>query len=322
MNPLRILAAGTVAALACHAAQVSSVTRFLGMCDASGAVGITSNLFVICDDEDNRLRIYDVDRGGLPVRTFDPSAFLRVDPREPEVDLEGAARLGNRIYWITSHGRNKNAKYRESRLRLFATDIAQHATGPTLNPTGRYYSHLLADVLADRRLRRFHLDASAQLPPKARGGFNIEGLTATPDGKLMFGFRNPIPEGRALLVPILNPEQIIAGKVAKLGDPILLNLHGRGIRAIALHQKRYVIIAGSFDGSLHPRLYFWAGDDTEPERVDANLGSLNPEALAVYPGRPGFQILSDDGTQLVDGIPCKDCKDKNLKSFRGLFILP
>jgi hypothetical protein len=33
------------------------------------------------------------------------------------------------------------------------------------------------------------------------GGLNIEGLAATPDGQLLIGFRNPLSEGKALLLP-------------------------------------------------------------------------------------------------------------------------
>ena len=33
---------------------------------------------------------------------------------------------------------------------------------------------------------------------EAEGGFNIEGLAAAPDGSLLIGLRNPIPQGRAL----------------------------------------------------------------------------------------------------------------------------
>ena len=49
-------------------------------------------------------------------------------PKEPEADLEGATRIGDDIYWITSHGQNKNGKNRPSRHRLFATAVAQKAT--------------------------------------------------------------------------------------------------------------------------------------------------------------------------------------------------
>ena len=58
-----------------------------------------------------------------PFRVFDFASYLRSNI-DRESDIEGAARLGGRIYWITSHGRSKKGKRRSNRYRLFATDIA------------------------------------------------------------------------------------------------------------------------------------------------------------------------------------------------------
>src|SRR5687767_126916 len=84
---------------------------FEGMCDASGAVALSAQRMIAADDEDNVLRVYDVDRGGAPLATADVSAALGLPlkgkkrPHHPEVDLEAATRLGDRAYWLTSHGR-------------------------------------------------------------------------------------------------------------------------------------------------------------------------------------------------------------------------
>src|SRR3954467_14025241 len=99
-----------IAATAMRAGQLSTTTVYTDMCDASGAVALDGELFAVADDEDNKLRIYHSSTGGPPVKVFDPTSFLHVDPKEPEIDLEAAARIRDRIYWITSHGRNRNAK--------------------------------------------------------------------------------------------------------------------------------------------------------------------------------------------------------------------
>ncbi len=78
-------------------------------------------------------------------------------------------------------------------------------------------------------LRSFHLESAAQLTPKSRGALNIEGLCATPDQPLVIGFRNPIPQGKALLVPLLNPDEVIGGRPAQLGEPKQLDRNGLGI---------------------------------------------------------------------------------------------
>lgn len=46
---------------------------FTGMCDASGAVELSRDLFAVADDEDNVLRIYDANRGGAPLSSSDVS---------------------------------------------------------------------------------------------------------------------------------------------------------------------------------------------------------------------------------------------------------
>ena len=196
-----------LAATVNRGAELSPIIHYHGMCDASGAVALDADTFVVADDEDNKLRLYHARNGGSPIKVLDPSGFLRVDPNEPELDLEGAARIGDRIYWITSHGRNKNAKYRESRLRFFATAIQKTNDNFEIKPVGKFYSQLLADFFTDPRLRPFHLAEAEQRAPKDPGGFNIEGLSATPEGQLIIGFRNPIPQRRALLVPLLNPAE-------------------------------------------------------------------------------------------------------------------
>ena len=302
------------------AAQLSAPTVYSGMCDASAAVAISSNLFVVADDEDNKLRIYDANGGGAPVKAFDFSSFLRIDPKEPELDVEGAARIGNRIYWITGHGRNKNAKYRESRQRFFATDILETANGPELKAVGKYYARLLVDLLTDPRFSSFGLAYGSQRAPKDRGGFNIEGLTETPDGKLLIGFRNPIPKKRALLVPLLNPGQVVEGGAMKLGNPIQLDLQGRGVRAITLQAGEYIIIAGAYDTAARAQLYRWDGRSPAPTLVRMNWGSINPEAVVFYSGRREAQVLSDDGTLKIARVPCKELKDPMQRRFRAVRV--
>ena len=45
---------------------------------------------------------------------------------DDEADFEDAARIGNRIYVIESHGRNKDGKLDRARYRFFGMDVAGH----------------------------------------------------------------------------------------------------------------------------------------------------------------------------------------------------
>ncbi len=129
-------------------AQVSSSIIYTGALDGSAAVPIDSKLFAAVSDEDSIIRIYRRDAGGQPQQRIDLSAVLELDPRWPESDIEAAARVGDRVYWITSHGRNKTGKERESRHRFFATDIRTNENGVQLVIVGKPYKDLLEDLLA------------------------------------------------------------------------------------------------------------------------------------------------------------------------------
>src|SRR5258705_7833365 len=90
---------------------LSEPTLYRGMCDASAAVALDEDLFAVANDEDNTIRTYSAKRGGAPIETLNLSPFLRVDPKRPETDLEGAAWLDDQIFWIASHGRNHDGKF-------------------------------------------------------------------------------------------------------------------------------------------------------------------------------------------------------------------
>lgn len=312
------------AALDAKSSELGVPLQHFGCCDASAGVAVSSNLFLVANDEDNLLRVYRRDRSGPSVQAFQAAAFLQVDPRQPESDLEGAARIGDRIYWITSHGRNRQGEERESRHRFFATTDSLDRQGKVeLKTVGRPYRQLLTDMMRDARLAKFGLAVAATRAPKEEGALNIEGLCATAEGELLIGFRNPIPAQRALVVPLRNPAEVIAGKPASFGDPLLLDLHGRGVRDLAFTGGRYWIIAGAFDGGGKFHLYSWNGGTNAPQKVpDIKFKGANPEALLSYPGTPGneFQLLSDDGTRKIGGEDCKRVLDPTRKWFRSFWI--
>ena len=290
------------------------------MCDASAAIALDKDHFIAADDEGNTLRVYK--RGEpLPVKRADLTRFLAGGKKKkaPEADLEGAALVGDRIYWIGSHGRNKDAKPAPSRQRFFATQIAT-TDRRDVRPIGRPYDGLLPDLLDDARFKKFGLAPGSLLAPKAEGGLNIEGLCARPDGSLLIAFRNPVPDAKGLLVPLLNPDKLIEGGArARFGDMIQLDLGGFGVRDLTLVGNTYYIIAGARDTSKKFRLYKWDGKSATPELIGANVfEKLNPEAIFQFPNDPAgaFQILSDDGGRKTGGKECKDFPEDQ-RSFRA-----
>ena len=174
-------------------------------------------------------------------------------------------------------------------------------------------------------LSDYELSKAAKKTPEQFGGLNIEGLCATPQGTLLIAFRNPIPDKKALLIPLENPNEIIHSKSARLGKPILLDLGGLGIRSIEYCEilKKYLIIAGSYNNKSNFRLYKWSGISTEePEHVKRiDFNDLHPEALIVYPKETKVQILSDDGTKRINEQECKEL-DEEVRSFRSIWAIP
>ena len=298
---------------------------FAGACDASGAAALSDRTILVADDEDNVLRQYDADTGGPPRAAHDLSAALGVPlqgkkrPRPAEMDLEAATRLGDRAYWVASHGRNKKGKEAPARLRMFATTV-----GPDGVPaiTGPGYEHLLDDLAADPRLAPFGLAEAATRPPKADGGLAIEGLTATPEGHLLLGFRNPNPGGRALVVPLYDAARLVDGGAgpARLGAPVLLDLGGRGVRSMSWWRGRYLIIAGDRADARPSALYTWDGRGAPREVTGLDLRAYNPEGFFTPEDRDRILVLSDDGERAIDGEACKELDDPARKRFRGLWI--
>ena len=292
-----------------------------GMCDASAAVALDDRHFIAASDEESVLRVYANDQDGPPTQIIDLTAFLQTDPKHPETDIEGATRVGDIIYWITSHTRNRDGRERASRYRFFATRVITNAGAVTVRPEGQPQAGLLHQILNEPKLAKYRLSRAAQLSPKVPGSFNIEGLCATPEGHLLICLRSPLADGRAILVPLANPAEVVQGRAARFLDPIELNLKGEGIRDIQFADSRYILIAGEPHGRGNIHVYRWHGIGREPKMVKhSRLKQFNAEAVVLYPGRTEVQLLSDDGRQKAGGTDCKDSDNTPLRRFRSLWL--
>ncbi|RYU58404.1 DUF3616 domain-containing protein [Methylolobus aquaticus] len=310
-----------VAMAALSNAHSAELSRYGGMCDASAAAPIGQHYFVVANDKDSVLRVYDRDDPGHPFYQEDFTGFLGV--ADTETDLEGAARIGDRIYWITSHSANPNGDA-GTRRRLFASRVDYQGESIHLEAVGTPYRTLIEDLTAHPELGKFGLDKAATLPPESADGLNIEGLSKTPRGGLMIGFRNPRPSGKALLVLIENPEEVMQAQPARFGSPLLLDLGGRGIRSIDYSDTlgQYLIVAGPHDDEGTFQVYEWTGHSADPPKPVSTgpLAGLNPEALVLYPDLAHReQVLSDDRGEEVNGTRCLR-RTLELQSFRGLWI--
>ena len=357
---LVLLLAGLLAAAGLAPGQVAAadlpVVEHSGPCDASTALPLGGGLFVVADDEEKppvTLRVYRSGHSGPAVGegTIPAQAVSPVKDGHPELDLEGSARIGPLAYWIGSHGAAEatdkgnggkatskdggpTGEPRPNHRRLFATTLGVRSgvdgkgLALTVEPVGRAYTTLIEDLAADPRHSRFALAEAAQRPAKAKGGLNIEGLAATPAGGLLIGFRNPLPEGKALVVTLTNPNAVIGGDKAVFGDPVLLDLGGQGIRSLERVNGTLLIVAGPAEGSKDKAtpsaLYRWSGQvGQSPIRLrifgPVGGGPLNPEAL--FTQGDSLVVLSDDGNLERDGKACKK-RPKAKQTFREIRLTP
>ncbi|MBL7154674.1 MAG: DUF3616 domain-containing protein [Phycisphaerae bacterium] len=290
--------------------------------DASAGAAIDANLFIAAGDELNRLCIYDSNEpNSTPIVDFDLTDFLNIEATHPESDIEGATWFNGRIFWIASHGRNRDGEYWYSRYQFFATTISGAAAEPNITVDGNY-SSLIDDLIAYDSIYDLGLaDAIGvsagsidplpipDLAPKI-DGLNIEGLCASDDGNSMFiGFRNPRPDvndvPNALIIRLNNPQEVaLNGEAADFDPPILLDLDGLGIRSMEYSPTlgKYLIVAGSHKGgSDEPLQILYSYDmDTGLLTMIDDFPIITPEAMFQFPDTNDIQLLSDDGILMIE----------------------
>ncbi len=311
---------------------------FYGTSDASAAVALDDNSFLVADDENNTLRLYPFQNGSAPAAQLDLSAYLRTTDKFPEADIEGATRVGSRIYWITSHGRNLDGKPRPNRYRFFATDLQLKDGSWTITPAGSPCSTLVQAMLQTPALQPLGLDLATQLDdsklkkkalkklaPK-KDGLNIEALAASPDRSVLYlGFRNPlIPNkqtGRpqALVIPLQNFQQVIEQQAApQFGQPLLWDLDHRGIRSMEYspYHKCFFLVAGPRDEETGFDLYRWDGNPgSQPAQMPPlhiTAPDFTPEAILLFDNHPDLYLLSDDGSRLIQLSDPNQCQKADL----------
>lgn len=282
---------GAAAAIALwSAAAVSEPFRYEGVCEASAAAVLDESHFAVASDETETLTIYE--RGKpTPVATF----------LHPEVtDLEGSARIGDTVFWLTSHSLNKEGEDKKKRKVLFATVVGD---GSALSDGGTNFRDLREKVASLLRIEEEALKPT----------LNIEGLAATTNGDLLVGLRAPLTDDqRARVVKIENPFALVglpapagAGPASAAPAVWALDLGGRGIRSIervGTGEHAFLIVAGSVeDQGAGPALYWWdgLGDTVSPGPSIPSLGGPVPEAMISWNAND-IQIIGDNGDNCRD----------------------
>lgn len=268
---------------------VAGVSFYSGVCDASAAIWLGADRFAVAGDEENIIRVYSLSVPGNSLSSMNLQSLLG----KKEADLEGGTKIGDKLFWIGSHGTSKTGKIRLQRQVLFATDTS-------LRISGIIYKDLL------EQLPKPPFPKENGFTPEQLGGLNVEALAADPNGKLWIGFRNPVVQEGAFVIALENPLEVLKGSPARLGAPILLSLGGLGLRSMEWNSQsnEFWIVAGSFDDSSVFALYRWDGNRNHAPKVIAppTWKGLRPEGL-FFTNQSAVFVSDDGGKACNEGKP-------------------
>jgi hypothetical protein len=323
--------------IACLAAEIEPQGRlYEGAGCVSAAVAIAKDAFVTCSGQDNVLRVYQTTGPTTAVAGLDVSEFLALDG-EP-ADIQGAARIGNRIYWIASHSRNEEGRIRPGRYRFFATTIKKTEAGFDIEPVGKPCTTLLNKLPNLNTVSTLQLGKAMrlgeELPERQRQrlapereGLRIEALCADPRTEILFiGFRNPRPvrvlTGRphALVIPLNNAAEVVEkGKAPIFGEAMLWDFGGLGITSFEYSPAHamHFILAQPHDGNDPATLYRWSGMKAGPPESIRTLCPTGVKADAktiVAFDDPDTLLLLSGAGEPVGATPSE-------RQFQGICLL-
>jgi hypothetical protein len=327
------------------ASSTPATSRYhAGASDASSAIALDADWMLVANDEDQIIRLFDRNFSGQPVKTFDLNANLAL---AKEADFEGTVRFGNRIYFIGSHGNDKDGNPEPTRNMVCSYDVAGTGSATTLTYVNKFTnlkSQLIAwdssngHGLGSNAIGLSASAASGVLPTDPEG-FNIE--AATPSGsQVLLGFRAPLQNktarNKALVIPVTNFQaRVDAGSgTMTFGAPIFLDLGGRAIRSMAtMPSGKILILAGLPGESADFQLYSWTGNaSSAPVAIATTLqaaalnGGGSPEAIVDPPAELAagsqIQIIQDNGTTIYygDGTAGKDLATRAFAKSRSNLI--
>ncbi len=237
-----------------RAIVVQPNTQFKHIYEPSGAVTLKDGKVLLVEDESKKsLQVISVDKNGKVEELGEPkmSQKIKMSLKHKVRDIEGVAiNEHNQLYLITSHSTNKKDKHKKAREQIVRLN----------------YEHGKVS-----NFKHYHglLNALQELNPALNNSFskrkkqiNIEALTWDRDSNsLLIGLRSPLIDGKAIVVPLKNPNDIFdKHENPKLAKPILLDLYGDGIRAMSWDKKRegYWIVSGSVGKRKGDfSLWFW-----------------------------------------------------------------
>jgi hypothetical protein len=256
-------------------------------------------LLVVEDEKEHPFTLLGIAGGNISAHALHPGLFEFDDAFWKLDDLEGLALdAAGRVCAITSHSRNaggETKKPREKlvRFRVEGDDIVDRQVVRDLKPALVAAHPLLAAAAGIQDV-------------KNEGGLNVEALEFDPHtGALWIGFRSPVPEGRAILARLENPDEVFdAGAPPRIARELVrLDLGGHGLRGMAWVPALagYLLVSGPVAREQLPfRLWLWSGKSAAAARQIAvpglaGFGHAEGVCPARIDGRDLIVLVSDDG---------------------------
>lgn len=280
----------------------SGIKTFDKIYEPSGMQSLLDGRLVIIEDEASQaLHILDIKQDGSFTKNKRLTKKLMKSFKSKLNDLEGIT-LGpdGYVYAITSHQRNSSGERSTKREQLIRFKIE----GNKIIDVGSYGK--LTDVIEQSGIL-------GQVDEQGKGGIvniNIEAISFDREGNLMIGFRAPLNGSKTIIGILENPSDIFQynSKPIISTTPILLDLYGGGIRAMAYDEilKGYLIsneVHGvGNDEKKHSQILFWDGDKTHRTYRMAQPGLENIEGITTVRFGDTSRILlsSDDGKKSRD----------------------
>lgn len=280
------------------ATPASATGRYLyDSSDHSSAVDVGDGYAIAVSSEDNKILLYKKGESNRPLKEFDFGANIGTD----NADLESMARAGDTLYVMGSHGNSSsNGDLKPARDVMFTAAITGSGTGTELTFVAKRVG-LRDDIKAWDVSNNNALGfAAGQADGKKANdpdGFNIEGFELAPGSTTTgyLGFRSPVKDGKAVIVPITGLNPLLTGDPA-FDDPIFLDLGGRTIREIRKNSDDEYLISAQA-GSANPewKLFAWDGN---PDHNAVGVKDL-PEPDANRTG--GWESIVSVPHPLTDG---------------------
>ncbi|NNK95351.1 MAG: DUF3616 domain-containing protein [Desulfobacterales bacterium] len=230
-----------------------SLQIFDGIYEPSGIAQLSDGSILIVEDEgDEPLHLFSIgsEKAELILNAKPlKGTKLKVD------DLEAIAKGENGdLFLITSHSATKDGSRKKKREKLIKTSLVNQQIS----------SFGTTDLLT-RSIQK-QLESKLSLGEEELNRTNIEGMAFHPTGKkLLIGLRSPTHLGKALILTLMNPYDLIErGEKPKFSEEIIsLDLEGAGVRAITYYEdQRKFLIAGETagkQGKLRSRIWIWNG---------------------------------------------------------------